>query len=191
MEILEYFVKEFNVIKEAPTFIVLVICVSGIAGYWLGTLRLKIVSDRLESAKDEIAYRDKRIQEIKDNKSLSVEKEEESPTLRDLHNSLARFVVHPELFQIHIPGKTSVHMGPLPGFATANLRAQWKEIIDDLCKQLSKNILYYRFGDSYHLVDLITGEIHRIPTDIPKGLTLMDTGIRTGMIFELREIKRL
>jgi hypothetical protein len=111
------------------------------------------------------------------------------PTLKDLHQSLVRFAVHPDLLQISIPGKTGVHSGSVPGFATANLRMEWKETIQALCKILAKDILYYRFGDEYDLVDLATGEVIKIPTDIPKGLTLMDTGIRTGVILELIKTK--
>jgi deoxycytidine triphosphate deaminase len=63
-------------------------------------------------------------------------------------------------------------------------------VIKGLSELLNSNILYYRFGDKYQFIELSSGEIINIPTDIPKGLMPKDTGIREGMILELREINK-
>jgi hypothetical protein len=113
-----------------------------------------------------------------------------SPTLKDLHQSLLRFVHNPEMVQISIPGKTGYFPRYKPHFMV-NLGWEWKETIKALSGILGEDILYYRFGEKYHLIDLATGEIVKIPSDVKKGLMLKDTGIREGMVLELREVKKL
>ena len=184
MDILEYFIKELDIIKRAPVLILLIICVTGIASYWLANLRLKVINDRLAYAQDQIADRDKLLQDLKESK-ISRQKDF-TPSLHDIHRSLVNFAYNPELIQISIPGKT----GYFPKYKhhlEFNLGWEWRDVIKSLSELLNSNILYYRFGDKYQFMELSSGEIINIPTDIPKGLMPKDTGIREGMIFELRE----
>ena len=107
---------------------------------------------------------------------------------KDLHKALVNFAMNPDTIQISIQGKTGLSPQKPPHFEMVD--GDWKQLIEAFCEKLGVNILYYRFGEKYRLIDLASGEDVKIPTDITKNLTLQESGLRPGMVLELREIKK-